>query len=597
MKKFYIFLAVAATAMLLTSCEEELSFNNVTLGENEIAFSFSNVATKATTNLPTAVKGISVPVGVDARGDAIFLEETIEELNPSPATKGAPAYTINLGTLYPVLGVYADGEGDKFGGDVIFGKKDDDDAPYSRKGTYTSDFNEGWRYSHSFKGSPWPDDENSKVDFYLRLPAESAAEDFDYSTPGAIGFHYSSAENGEMQQDLLFGFTSISKKDHDWYRPNGAPVDMLHALTGVKFRSDCMNDNETKTIITKVEFTGLKGTGDCVITPASSSVVWSELGTGSGSFSMEFTNPEYSTAAGVDGTVSFKKGTDPKFGDSWYSAAADRNLNNEDGELTFWFIPQEITDDVKLKITFCVKTPDTSGAAGGGFVEHEIDFGELLNKDRSTPVKWEAGQLRTYTLNPRLVDVEIFDSMEGYKKSGLHVTNTGNVNEFVRMMVIGNWYGWTPDQDPSKDEPMILVGYTHADPSNTEMVTPWFREDEHYGSFFDDTFKGGKPVAAEGNLWKFGTGSYFYYPNAIGPDHELAGSSALFESYELPANEVPHIYIPTASSSTRVEAVGVHLKLEVVIQAIAAQKPNSDEEYATWQEAWTAAVGKEIKEK
>ncbi len=589
MKKIYIVLAVAATAMLLTSCEEELSFNDVTLGKDEIAFSFSNVTTKAATNLPTAVKGISVPVGVDARGDAIFLEETIEELNPSPATKGAPAYTINLGNLYPKLGVYADGG--NFGGDVVFGIMDK--STYDRK----DGGSEGWRYQYSYPSNPWPANADEDVDFYLRLPAESAAEDFDYTTQGAIGFHYSSAENGEDQQDLLFGFTSISKNDHDAYRPNGAPVEMLHALTGVKFRSDCMNDNETKTIITKVEFTGLKGTGDCVITPASSSVVWSELGTGSGSFSMEFTNPEYSTAAGVDGTVNFEKGTDPKFGDSWYSAAADRNLNNEDGELTFWFIPQEITDDVKLKITFCVKTPDTAESYGGGFVEHEINFGELLNKDRSTPVKWEAGQLRTYTLNPRLVDVEIFDSMVGYKKSGLHVTNTGNVNEFVRMMVIGNWYGWTPDQDPSKDEPMILVGYTHAEPSNTEMVTPWFREDEHYGSFFDDTFKGGKPVAAAGNEWKFGTGSYFYYPNAIGPDHELAESSALFEYYELPANEVPHIYIPTASSSTRVEAVGVHLKLEVVIQAIAAQKPNSSEEYATWQEAWTAAVGKEIKEK
>ena len=588
MKKIYIALAVAAAAML-SSCVKEKSFNELSpIGENGVAFTLSNAATRSMEAASPAPvqRGISVPMGVDAKGDAIFLEETIENLNPGPATKGAPAYTINLGTLYKTMGVYADGNF----GDNAFVLADNEMHN-------NPDGGQGWRYHHNYNGSPWPSDETKKVDFYLRMPAESPAEDFDYTTQGSIKFHYSSPEGGADQQDILFAHTSISKKEHDGYLPKGAPVMMLHALTGVKFRSDCMNDNETKTIITKVEFTGLKGVGDCVITPASSSVVWSELGTGSGSFSMEFTNPEYSTAAGVDGTVNFEKGTDPKFGDSWYSAAADRNLNNEDGELTFWFIPQEITDDVKLKITFCVKTPDTSGAAGGGFVEHEINFGELLNQNRSTPVKWEAGQLRTYTLNPRLVDVEIFDSMVGYKKSGLHVTNTGNVNEFVRMMVIGNWYGWTPDQDPSKDEPMILVGYTHADPSNTEMVTPWFREDEHYGSFFDDTFKGGKPVAAEGNQWKFGTGSYFYYPNAIGPDHELAESSALFEYYELPANEVPHIYIPTASSSTRVEAVGVHLKLEVVIQAIAAQKPNSSEEYATWQEAWTAAVGKEIKEK
>ena len=592
MKKIYIVLAVLATAML-SSCEEELSFNDVTLGENDIAFSFSGVTTKASMDTPKAVKGISVPIGVDSRGDAVFLEETIEQLNPSPATKGAPAYTANLGKIYSTLGVYADGG--SFGDDeVVFFRMDD--ALYPRKG---SNAGEGWRFKHSYTSSPWPNNGDETVDFYLRMPVESGVTDesLDYSTPGSIAFDYTSFEDGKDQQDILFGFASFSQNDYIDERPNGYPVDMLHALTGVKFRSGSENGHETKTIITKVEFIGLKGAGHCVITPGSNSVVWSELKAGSNSYILEFDNPDYSKTAWADGTIGNEGGTawnSDLNGTTWTAAAADHNLNNADGELTFWFPAQEITDDVILKVTFCVKTPDTAGPSGGGFEEHEIAFGELLNEGRSTPVKWEAGQLRTYTLNPRLVDVEIFDSMVGYKKSGLHVTNTGNVNEFVRMMVIGNWYGWTPDQDPSKDEPMILVGYTHAEPSNTEMVTPWFREDEHYGSFFDDTFKGGKPVAAEGNEWIFGTGSYFYYPNAIGPDHELAESSALFEYYELPANEVPHIYIPTASSSTRVEAVGVHLKMEVVIQAIAAQKPNSNEEYATWQEAWSNATGETI---
>lgn len=583
MKKFYIVLAVAATAMLLTSCEEELSFNDVTLGKDEIAFSFSNVTTKAATNLPTAVKGISVPVGVDARGDAIFLEETIEEMNPSPATKGAPAYTINLGNLYPKLGVYADGG--NFGGDVVFEKMDG--STYDRKDGNS----EGWRYKYGYPSNPWPKNADEDVDFYLRLPAESAAEDFDYTTQGAIGFHYSSAENGEDQQDLLFGFTSISKNDHDAYRPNGAPVEMLHALTGVRFRSASHNDHETKTIITKVEISGLAGSGDCVITPSSKSVVWDELGN-YGTYILEFENADYSREPGVDGTVNFEKGTNPKFGDSWYSAAADRNLNNEDGELTFWFIPQEMTDNVKLKVTFCVKTPDTSGASGGGYETHEIELGKLINAERSTPVKWEAGQLRTYTLDPKLVDVEIYDSMVGLTKSGLHVTNTGNVDEFVRMMVIGNWYGWASQDDADAGkEPMILVGYTHPEPSNTEMVKPWFREDEEYGAYFDSSFTGGKPKGD--NKWIFGTGSYFYYPDPIGPDAELAESSALFQNYTLPANKIPTIYIPTSSSSTRVQAVGVHLVMEVVIQAIAAQKPDSEEEY-TWQEAWSAATGETI---
>ena len=585
MKKIYIALAVVATA-LLSSCVKEKTFNDLTpIGENGIAFVLENVSTRSmdATQAPVQ-RGISVPMGVDAKGDAIFLEETIENLNPAPATKGAPAYTVNVGTLYTSMGVYAAGNF----GDAAFEVMDYYDRKEATEG-------KGWRYHHNYDGSPWPADKDEKVDFYLRMPAESPAEDFDYTTKGSIKFHYASPESGAAQQDILFAYTSISKNDHDGFLPYGAPVNMIHALTGVKFRSASSNANETKTIITKVEFTGLKGVGDCVITPASSSVAWSELGTSSGSFSMEFTNPTYSTEANVDGTVNFEKGTNPKFGDSWYSAAADRNLNNEDGELTFWFIPQEITDDVKLKVTFCVKTPDTAGEAGGGYETHEIDFGELLNKDRTTPVKWEAGQLRTYTLNPKLVDVEIYDSMVNLTKSGLHVTNTGNVNEFVRMMVIGNWYGWASEDDADNGvEPMILVGYTHAEPSNTEMVKPWFREDAEFGSYFDDTFKGGKPVASAGNEWIFGTGSYFYYPTSLGPDTKLAASSALFQSYTLPSDKVPTIYIPTSGSSTRVPAVGVHLVMEVVIQAIDAHKPGSEELYTDWKEAWSAATGETI---
>ena len=119
----------------------------------------------------------------------------------------------------------------------------------------------------------------------------------------------------------------------------------------MKFRSGSENGHQTKTIITKVEFTGLKGSGHCVVTydaNNAASVVWSDLGSGPAAYTLGFTNPTYSTEAWADGTVTYEKGTNPTFGDSWYSAAADRNLNNDAGELTFWFIPQEMTDDVKI---------------------------------------------------------------------------------------------------------------------------------------------------------------------------------------------------------------------------------------------------------
>lgn len=598
MKKIYIALAVVAAA-LLSSCEKEKDFKQLTpIGENGIAFTLKNAATRSMDAVYEAPvqKGITIPIGVDANGDAIFLEETIENLNPSPATKGAPAYTVNVGKLYETMGVYAAGDF----GDATFTKMDEEMV------------GGGWRYQHNYPGVAWPSDENEKVDFYLRMPAIDS--EFDYSTAKSVAFDYTSTASGAAQQDILFGHTYISHKEHNEFLPNGAPVEMVHALTGVKFRTASENGNQTKTIITKAEFTGLKGAGHCVITYGtdnSASVVWSNLGAGPEKFSLEFTNPEYSSDAWADGTIGNEGGTQWNSdlnGTSWTAAAADHNLNNADGELTFWFIPQEITDDVKLKITFCVKTPDTSGAAGGGYVEHDIDFGELLNKDRSTPVTWEAGQLRTYTLNPKLVDVEIFDTMAGYKKSNLHVTNTGNVSELVRILVIGNWYGWASQDDADAGkEPMILVGYKtdgSGGATDNEMVDPWFREDDKWGSYFDNSFKGGHP--ASGSKWVRGTGSYFYYMDAIGPNSKLSGTDALFQDYTLPASEVPKIYIPNSSSNIRSEAVGVHLVMEVVIQAIAAPSVQADGTpypegevmpAADIWKAWTDAIGKEIKEK
>ena len=144
MKKIYIVLAVLATA-LFSSCEREPSFNDYTVGENDVAFVFSDVDTKAAVNLPAPVRGISVPVGVDAQGEALFLEETIEELNPSPATKGAPAYTVNLGKVYKEIGIYAN-EGN-FGGDASYYVMDE----YINK---DESLGKGWRYTHSSVRDP-----------------------------------------------------------------------------------------------------------------------------------------------------------------------------------------------------------------------------------------------------------------------------------------------------------------------------------------------------------------------------------------------------------------------------------------------------------
>ena len=599
MKKFYVAMSVLGT-VLLSSCVQEKNFNNVTIGENELSFVMQGVSTRsAEEGSSFAVKGISIPMG-----EGLFLEETIEELNPAPATKGAPAYTVTLPDLYPTMGVYAAG---KFG-DAVFNNMDS--KQYE---------NDGWRYNHNYSSDPWPD-KTTPVDFYLRMPATGGGvSDFN-----ATSFKLTSPENGKEQMDLLFGQVSVNKKQHDGYLPGGVPVTMKHALSGIKFRNGHPNGTMTKTIITRVELIGLNKYGKGTV-GEDGVVTWDPvtpvLSTEEAPFYLVFENPDYiktDGAANPDGTVT--TWSDGLTGTSWTgeNAASDHNLNHANGDLTFWFIPQEITDDVVLKVYFTVKTPDSVD----GFVSdacHTIYLGEMLNTkyqsvegNAGKNLKWEAGQLRTYTLKPSDVDVEIKDTMTEDTKSELHIANTGNVDEYVRMLIMGNWYGWMPEEDPETDEPSILVGYKYKDAADaaahggslSDMVDPWYREgydhdgddvyEDPYGTF-DSSFllaSLGSRDGAAGD-WADASGG-FYFTMPIGPgkgvDDAVSATKDLFKSYKV--ENVPTIYLAT-STTERVEAVGVHLRMEIVVQAIAVPTEIRDgvKKNVFWLDAWQQATG------
>lgn len=588
MKRIY-FVIAALAAVTLASCEKEKDFKDATpLGKDDIAFSLQSAATRSAV---TMAPKPGMTIKLDSQ---VCLEETIEDMDyAAPATRGVPAYTFNVGEIYKTMDVYGDSDG--FGA-ATFERMDEEMIE------------NGWRYWHNYGSTdPWPD-KTTPVDFYFSMPAQATGvSELAYANK-QITFTFDSPTSGTAQQDLLFSHTAVSKKQHDGYLPNGAPVTMYHALTGVKFRNGHTNDGSTKTIIKSVTFKNLKSHGVCTVTPGAegtskNKVAWEGLDN-MATFTMDFSSiiPTYVPSAGADnpdGTISY--GSDSQYaGTSWTSAAADHNINDEDGSFTFWFIPQTIDESVTLEITFLVKTPDTPN---GTEVPHVIKFGELVTKTtgegesaEKTFTEWKAGQLRTYTLKPFDVDVEIFDKMTNLTKDSLHVTNTGNVDEYVRIMVIGNWYGWKSAEDKAANpnNPMILVGYTSADPNNDTMVEPWYRENPVYAAGFDSTFPGGRPLAS--SHWKRGTGSYFYYDQVIGVGQQLSGTDALFQHYELKENMIPHIYLPVANQTARQEAVGVHLVMEVVVQAIPTTKPDGTE-FATCWEAWSYAVGKEIKAK
>ena len=586
---------IAVSAVFFVSCqmnEEDFKVHHGT--EDEIAFRIGPAQTRSVASEEAKPSDI-LTLRNEVTGQKFVFEETLEELNPGSkglATRGAPAYTVNVAEMYKAFNAYVtNASGTKIfdNGDFTFNK---DDEFWVRR----------------FYQNPWKDAD--PLYFFMYMPTDMTSNGVTlgsdaYSIESGkqkIKFTYKSKPTGADQQDIIFAARSLAEDEYD--AQQGADILFHHALTGVKFRVANDNTGTTKTLITKVVLTGLKDQGTCTITydnatGTNATVVWTP-GSSTGTFTQEFANPKYTpadSAKNSDGTINYDKTNEDfkdKFGDTWYAAADSvntKNLNDTTGALTFWFIPQTLNSDVKLTVYFRVKTPDTPD---GTEIEVSTNFGEKLSN-----VEWKAGQLRTYSLRPTDVDVEIFDTMKGWKKDSLHVTNTGNVDEYVRMMVVGNWY----DKDGN-----ILVGYKYAgneDPSTLDegddidtMIVPWFREDDtpgyDYGSYFDDTFKYGRP--ASGSKWVRGTGSYFYYTEVIGAGDKLSGTESLFKKYEYPSDKVPTIYVPSTTSNVRTPAEGVHLVMEVVVQAIGTIDPDGNPYEDCWA-AWTAATGETIKEK
>ena len=227
MKKIYIVMAVLATAAL-ASCQQEKSFNDEKLSENSVVFTISGGATRSAEAAPEVRQGVVIPLETED-GSKFFLEETVVNLNEiGPATKGTPAYTENLGTLYANnLSVY----GDKGSFTTAATYENMETSMYARKDASQG---EGWRYQHNYNGDPWPTD-GSAVGFYLNMPAAPTGVSITGRTGGKFTFTYTSPTTAAEQQDILFAYRSMTKEQHHGFLPNGAPVLFQHALTAVKF--------------------------------------------------------------------------------------------------------------------------------------------------------------------------------------------------------------------------------------------------------------------------------------------------------------------------------------------------------------------------
>ena len=202
MKRIYIILAaVAATA--LVSCQRENDFSDIRPSKNSIVFLPQNVATRsAEFNAPISRQ--SIPLDVEIDGQKLYLEETeteIADVYDAPATRGTPAYTSNVTSLYSSLTGTAvkNGTSDVVAAKQVFNYVDADPGYYEHK------------YSKS--DTPW--NFSDDLYFFLQMPSDVTTitnQSFGKNASNQMytTFSYATPTTATAQKDLLFAGRALN---------------------------------------------------------------------------------------------------------------------------------------------------------------------------------------------------------------------------------------------------------------------------------------------------------------------------------------------------------------------------------------------------
>lgn len=531
MKRINLSLTILAVCLFSFSCVRDSLVDiqpEETATENEINFVIGSPSTRGG-DVKSAGKArrVSIPLFKSEDDDLAFsLEEEISDMGVVGAeaieTRGIPAYSENVAALYKSFTAIVPGfatDEEKAGAQFVYGDGK-------------------WKYTTT--NDLWGGDDEKELEFYMRMPDSPKGVKSDYTNnDGAITFSYESPVDAGDQEDILFTSTTLKKEE----RAGGHQITFYHALAGVKFRIANPSKNGITAKITNVQFTNLHYKGTCTIDPAA---------TPKASWVVADDRKDFSQA--YDKTVDFTEDDGNNFAASFYASNNTNNLNEETGELTFYFVPQTITEAVSLTVNISVTTSGRTKE-----YTNVINFGTLFSG-----AVWNAGELRTYTINANEVNLKIEDQVNETTKSNVTITNTGNTNAFIRAAIVGQWLD---------EEGNTVFGFTDK-VNNLYLVESWYEDQFGDGDGSQGTFVGLVEYTKNGQSgqggvnWVNGSDGYYYYTVAVEPG---AQTSSLFESYTI--GTVPNAQIAGLG-------VTIHFVLEIATQAIEAKSNVS------WDEAW-----------
>jgi hypothetical protein len=173
--------------------------------------------------------------------------------------------------------------------------------------------------------------------------------------------------------------------------------------------------------------------------------------------------------------------------------------------------------------------------------------------------------------------VLIVDEISNGIKQNVVITNVGNVSEYVRAQIVGNWFG-----KGVGGEEGVALGYTSNDETVNTYVAPW--ELIQDGSEYKDAF-GGSFTGLPGTNWVRGEDGFFYFTEIVDVNHNT--STPLFGTFN--PGSVPSVYY-VDNFGARQPFTDVHLVIDIAVQAVEAPlKAGSTTDYEDYVVAWDRA--------
>ena len=561
---------LAGAALLLSACMREENFENgdISFETDEVAFKIGEVKTRSAAENQPIVRELGSVTTDD--GSTFVLQESVtslDDVSNAPETRGTPAFTQNVKDVH---GTFFTAALNANTGAYVFDKNQTVTGV-----KYTNEKENIWHYRYG--EDIWED--KLPTYFFMRMPGENDGVTLGTSpyntTTGAITFSYKTPGTAAAQKDILF--TSYKRTE----KTNAEEITFYHALTGIKFANFfdySLKEGayaKAETIITNIKISGIKNEGTCTVTPAVTTaadgtvtynsekkscdvVSWGDGPTGSANYTqaIDYDFAEYDKDLFPEGTLD--------------ANASKQNLNKNDGSLTFFFIPQTLSEDVTFEITFDVSLRALGD--DGEFGEPDKTFSDVVLTVKLSDVlteahrTWKAGELHTYTLWPRAIGVKISDTMDNDTKSKVVVKNTGNTWQYVRVNLVGNWVGKVQKSASASDlsDWTILNGYAAA--TGETETEPWNDKDGYttYGTFTNLVPKSKVATPTIMNYW-VRYDKYYYYTRAIGPNDAI--TEPLFDSYVVGAS--PEFWIADLWGVRRL-AQGTHLEMDLMVEAIEA---------------------------